>query len=85
MQWLQLFQKAWWGELSMSPINTNEKGLERYSVGAVKALVQRDMLREKANLQSQAMRMRAKDPDAARELDLQVAALETERRRLIEE
>lgn len=72
-------------ELSMSPINTNEKSLERYSVGAVKALVQRDMLREKANLQSQAMRMRAKDPEAARELDLQVASLENERRRLIEE
>lgn len=51
----------------------------------MKALVQRDMLREKAQLQGQAMRMRAKDADAARELDLQVAALETERRKLIDE
>ena len=72
-------------ELSMSPIQTNEKGLDRYVRGAVKALVQRDMLREKAQLQGQAMRMRAKDADAARELDLQVAALETERRKLIDE
>ena len=72
-------------ELSMSPIQTNEKGLDRYVRGSVKALVQRDMLREKAQLQGQAMRMRAKDADAARELDLQVAALETERRKLIDE
>lgn len=71
-------------DLSMSPIDTNERGLERYVLGCVKALVQRDMLREKANLQSQAMRMRAKDPESARELDHQVAALETERRHLIE-
>ncbi|MGO1774309.1 MAG: DNA primase [Agrococcus casei] len=72
-------------ELSMSPIQTNEKGLDHYVRGSVKALVQRDMLREKAQLQGQAMRMRAKDADAARELDLQVAALETERRKLIDE
>ena len=71
-------------ELSMSPIQTNEKGLDRYVRGCVKALVQRDMLREKAQLQGQAMRMRAKDATAARELDLQVAALETERRKLID-
>ena len=72
-------------ELSMSPIQTNEKALERYVQGAVKALVQRDMLREKAQLQGKAMRLRAKDADAARELDLQVAALETERRNLIDD
>lgn len=72
-------------ELSMSPIDTNERGLERYVVGCVKALVQRDMLREKANLQAQAMRMRARDPEGARELDHRVADLETERRSLIDD
>lgn len=69
--------------LAMSPIpQGSAEGVEGYVRGVVSSLVDRDILRRKAELLGSLQRMGATDPESAKRLQEQLVELERERRSL---
>lgn len=69
--------------LAMSPIpQSTAEGVEDYVRGIVSSLVDRDILRRKAELLGSLQRMGATDPEGAKRLQEQLVELERERRSL---
>ncbi|RWR25545.1 DNA primase [Agrococcus lahaulensis] len=69
--------------LAMSPIpQTSKEGVTAYVRGIVGSLVDRDILRRKAELLGSLQRLGATDPEASKRLQEQLLALERERRSL---
>ncbi|GEK78652.1 DNA primase [Agrococcus baldri] len=69
--------------LAMSPIpQASAEGVKAYVRGVVSSLVDRDILRRKAELLGSLQRMGTSDPEAAKRLQEQLVELERERRSL---
>jgi DNA primase len=74
------------GQLAVAPLPENRGQTERYCLGVISSVLDRDLLRQKAELMSTLQRTDAEvDPGAHRAVQEQLVALEARRRELREE